>query len=54
MPAFLSLVDSTNGAWPPVGGPRIVYGDFNPQTFGTAFFEPVLSLIPGLRTWESS
>ncbi|WP_061016839.1 oligosaccharide repeat unit polymerase [Microbacterium sp. CCH5-D1] len=54
VPAFLSLVDSTNGAWPPVGGPRLVYGDYNPQTFGTAFFEPILGLIPGLRTWESS
>ncbi|MFJ6429416.1 MULTISPECIES: O-antigen polymerase [Microbacterium] len=52
VPAFLSLVDSTNGAWPAVGGPRIVYGDYDPQTFGTAFFEPVLSLIPGLRTWN--
>ncbi|MFK0240447.1 O-antigen polymerase [Microbacterium sp. NPDC090281] len=53
VPAFLTLVDSTNSAWPPVGGPRLVYGDYDPQTFGTAFFEPVLSLIPGLRTWNS-
>ncbi len=52
VPAFLSLVDSTNGAWPPAGGVRVVYGDYNPQTFGTAFFEPVLSLLPGFRTWN--
>ncbi|WP_249521573.1 O-antigen polymerase [Microbacterium sp. ER1] len=54
VPAFLSLVDSTNGAWPPVGGSRLVYGDYNPQTFGAAYFEPVLSLIPGARTWTPS
>nr|WP_314841124.1 O-antigen polymerase [uncultured Microbacterium sp.] len=52
VPAFLSLVDSTNGAWPPTGGARLVYGDYNPQTFGAAFFEPVLSLVPGQRTWN--
>lgn len=51
-PAFLSLVDSTNGAWPPTGGSRVVYGDYNPQTFGTAFFEPILSFLPGFRTWN--
>ncbi|MEE6388552.1 O-antigen polymerase [Microbacterium paraoxydans] len=52
VPAFLSLVDSTNGAWPPTGGSRVVYGDYNPQTFGTAYFEPVLSFLPGFRTWN--
>lgn len=48
--AFLQLVGSVNGAWPPVRVlPNLVIGDYNPQTFGATLLRPVAQLIPGFR-----
>ncbi|MGO1466500.1 MAG: O-antigen polymerase [Microbacteriaceae bacterium] len=52
VPAFLLLTESSNKEWPPEGS-RVVYGDYNPQTWGTATFEPFTSIIPGIRQWNS-
>lgn len=51
-PAFLALTESRNDMWPPPGQGRIVYGDYNSQTWGVAVFEPIASLIPGVRAWN--
>lgn len=53
VPAFLLLVESTNHDWPPADGRRVIYGDYDPQTWGTATFEPVTSLIPGISHWNT-
>jgi hypothetical protein len=52
VPAFLLLTESTNNSWPPIDMGRVLYGDYNPQTWGAATFEPIVSLIPGLRAWN--
>lgn len=53
VPAFLSLVDSNNSNWPPDQVSRIVYGDYNPQTWGGATLEPFLDVLPLVRPWNS-
>ncbi len=52
VPAFLLLTESTNDSWPPTDIGRVVYGDYNPQTWGAATFEPIVSLVPGMRPWN--
>lgn len=52
VPAFLLLTESTNQASPPTDVGRVVYGDYNPQTWGAATFEPVAGLVPGLDPWN--
>ncbi|KRB36251.1 O-antigen polymerase [Microbacterium sp. Root180] len=51
-PAFLALTSSDNVAWPRADGARVIYGDYNPQTWGAALFEGPLSIIPGARPWN--
>jgi len=53
--AFLQLVDSQNFDWPPeaVKG-ELLLGDYNPQTWGSRTFSPVVKLIPGAKTLPGS
>lgn len=53
VPAFLLLTESANDSWPPTDQGRVLFGDFNPQTWGAATFEPIVSLVPGLKGWNS-
>ena len=53
IPAFLALTDFTSTAWPPSGtGLPWVFGNFNPQTWGAATFEPLVSQLPVIRPWN--
>lgn len=51
-PAFLALTQSQNEQWPPTDTAGILYGSYNPQTWGAATFEQVVSLVPGSQAWN--
>jgi preprotein translocase subunit SecG len=51
IPAFSNLINSQNYKHPPAGV-AIVYGDYNPQTWGTATFSGVTRLTPGISSWN--
>lgn len=53
VPAFLKLADSDNDQWPPerIPGGQII-GDYNPQTFGSATFGPLVKFVPGAQAWN--
>lgn len=51
--AFLQLADSENDKWPPAERPRQLVGDYNPQTWGSATFAPLLKAVPGVRQWDT-
>lgn len=50
-PAFLLLTESRNPNWPPIVERGMVWGDYNPQTWGAALAEPVLSVFPITEPW---
>lgn len=54
IPAFGKLVDSHNESWPPPPSRSnsILYGDYNPQTWGAATFTGPLKLVPGTPKWS--
>ncbi|QIK84267.1 oligosaccharide repeat unit polymerase [Sanguibacter sp. HDW7] len=56
IPAFSQLVESDNHEWPDparLASPGLHTGDYNPQTWGGATFEPFVRIIPIVRPWES-
>lgn len=52
--AFGHLTESTNAAWPPENAEtRVILGDFNPITLGTATLGRYLDVFTDLRTWPN-
>jgi hypothetical protein len=52
VPAFGKLVESRNDAWPSAESQGIVWGDYNPQTWGAATLAGPLKLVPGIERWR--
>jgi hypothetical protein len=52
IPAFSKLAESHNRDWPDPEDVGNAYGDYNPQTWGTATFSAPLKLVPQVQRWE--
>lgn len=50
--AFGILVESADERWPADKSIGLVYGAYNPQTWGKATFSGPLKLIPGIQHWN--
>lgn len=53
IPAFGTLVESKNRSWPPNDRRGLIFGDYNPQTWGRATFAGPLKLVPQEQRWKS-
>ncbi|MGY1709484.1 O-antigen polymerase [Geodermatophilus sp. SYSU D00758] len=52
IPAFSKLVESRDERWPDPNDLGNAYGDYNPQTWGSATFSAPLKVVPGVERWE--
>lgn len=52
IPAFGKLVDSRDERWPDPEDLGNAYGDYNPQTWGSATLAAPLKLVPGVTPWQ--